>query len=123
MLLKIVRESLGRVIIMINYLTLPKPQQRSIENLAKVAEETKGLSMYQFYACPFCVKTRRAIHQLNLPIAYKDAKAEPYRSELASGGGKIQVPCLRIQTEQEERWLYESNDIINYLTERFAVQL
>ena len=38
--------------------------------------------------------------------------------ELISGGGKSQVPCLRIQnTEGEVSWLYESDDIIDYMSE------
>lgn len=40
------------------------------------------------------------------------------RMELVQGGGKGQVPCLRIETEQGEvRWMYESDDIIKYIQE------
>ena len=35
---------------------------------------------------------------------------------LATFGGKYQVPCLRItQENNEDNWLYESDDIILYL--------
>lgn len=119
-LVKLVRESLGRVIVFINYVTLPKPKQRSVEQLKQAALISQSLSLYQFYACPFCVKTRRAIHRLNIPITLRDAKAEPYRSELEKGGGDIQVPCLRIESETGVQWMYESNEIIRYLEERFA---
>jgi len=37
------------------------------------------------------------------------------KAELIKGGGKKQVPCLRIETETGQvKWLYESSDIINY---------
>ena len=39
-----------------------------------------------------------------------------FRDELIEGGGKAQVPCLRIENDQQEvRWMYESDDIIRYL--------
>ena len=35
---------------------------------------------------------------------------------LMQGGGKTQVPCLRIeQADGSVEWMYESNDIIEYL--------
>jgi len=36
---------------------------------------------------------------------------------LMQGGGKTQVPCLRIeQADGSVEWMYESSDIINYLS-------
>jgi glutathione S-transferase len=37
------------------------------------------------------------------------------RDELIQGGGKPTVPCLKIERNGEDRWLYESGDIIAYL--------
>ena len=34
---------------------------------------------------------------------------------LVDQGGKFQVPCLRIEHEQQVTWLYESDEIIKYL--------
>ncbi|PCK07694.1 MAG: glutaredoxin [Alteromonadaceae bacterium] len=120
MLLKLLREGLGRLIVFINWLTRPSPMQRSSDKQEHAEIATKGLSLYQFYACPFCVKTRRAIHRLNLPITYRNAQQNPHREELELEGGRIKVPCLRIEEEGAVRWLYESNDIIKYLDSRFA---
>ena len=37
-------------------------------------------------------------------------------TDLIAGGGKNQVPCLRIETGSGDvRWLYESIDIVRYL--------
>lgn len=41
------------------------------------------------------------------------------KNELLVGGGKTQVPCLRIEHEEGDvQWLYESEDIIRYLKQR-----
>lgn len=120
MILKLLREGLGRTIVIVDHITRPKPLQRSHEDQALVNKAAEALSLYQFYACPFCVKTRRAIHGLNLPIPTRDARNDPqHRAALESGGGKIQVPCLRIDDNGATRWLYESSEIIAYLNQRF----
>lgn len=121
MLIKALRVGLGQLIVFGDAVTRPRPQRRSAEGQVEVAKQAASLSLYQFYACPFCVKTRRAMHRLNVPIALKDAKNNPeHRQLLLEQGGKIKVPCLRIQENGESRWMYESNDIIAYLEKRFA---
>jgi len=83
-------------------------------------EAARELALYQFYACPFCVKTRRAIHRLNVPIELRDAQNDPlHRQALQEGGGSIKVPCLRIEGQDGATWMYESSDIIGYLNRRF----
>lgn len=121
LLLKLFREGVGRLIVLINWLTRPSKLKRSNDAQQQVEQAVQGLSLYQFYACPFCVKTRRALHRLNLPIALRDAKpGSPHRTELENGGGAVKVPCLRIEEEGKVRWMYESGDIISYLEQRFA---
>ncbi|MND62903.1 Glutaredoxin-2 [compost metagenome] len=121
MFIKALRVGLGQLIIFLDFITRPRKLRRSPEAQARVAEESTSLALYQFNACPFCVKTRRAMHRLNLPITLHDAKNdEAHRAALLAGGGKIKVPCLRIEENGESRWMYESNDIIRYLENRFA---
>lgn len=121
MLVKALRVGLGQVIVLGDALTRPRPQKRSPQGQAAVNADAASLSLYQFQACPFCVKTRRAMHRLNVPIALKDAKHDPdARAALQAGGGKVKVPCLRIDEADGTRWMYESNDIIAYLEKRFA---
>lgn len=44
-------------------------------------------------------------------------------TDLITGGGKSQVPCLRIETGSGDvRWLYESIDIVRYLKTRLVNQ-
>ena len=121
MFIKALRVGLGQLIIFIDFITRPRKLRRSAEDQARIAEEAASLALYQFNACPFCVKTRRAMHRLNLPIVLRDAKNdEAHRADLLAGGGKIKVPCLRIEESGESRWMYESNDIIRYLESRFT---
>jgi len=120
MLVKAVREGLGRFIVLVNYLTRPTKIERPVREQQVVNKSAKSLSLYQFYACPFCVKTRRAIHRLNVPISMVDAQADQQnREDLLNGGGAIKVPCLRIEENSKITWMYESNDIISYLNGRF----
>ena len=94
---------------------------RSPQAQAEVDAAARGLVLYQFYACPFCIKTRRALHRLNVPVETRDAQNDPeHRAALEAGGGKIQVPCLRIEEGGETRSVYESKDIIEYLELRFG---
>lgn len=121
MLIKALRIGLGQTIVGLDLLTRPRKLKRSAEAQKQVEEQTAGLALYQFQACPFCVKTRRAMHKLNLPIALRDVKKDPeHREALLAGGGRIKVPCLRIEEEGRTAWMYESNDIIAYLNKRFA---
>jgi glutaredoxin len=121
MIVKMIREGLGRVIVFFDFLTRPKQVKRSEEDQQKTDEKTKNLSLYQFYACPFCVKVRRAIRRLNVNIVLKDAQNdEQARNEFAEGGGKVKVPCLRIEENGSVRWLYESKVIIDYIEKKVS---
>ena len=124
MLLKLLREGLGRVVIFIDWLTQPKRMQRSPELQQQVDDAVKGMFLYQLYACPFCIKTRRAMRRLNLPIETRNVHlGSPHRSVLEQGGGKFQVPCLYLKLDGEEQWMYESSDIIAYLERRFGGEI
>ncbi len=118
--LRLLREGSGRILILIDWLFKPSVVKRSDEEQVKVDLETKTLKLYQFYACPFCVKTRRAIKRLNLKVETRNAQAAgEFRKELELSGGKIKVPCLKVEVAGEASWIYESNDIIKYLDEHF----
>ncbi|MFV2003794.1 MAG: glutaredoxin family protein [Gammaproteobacteria bacterium] len=119
---KPVRWFLGQIIIFIDWLTRPKPVQRSSEEQSLIDQQTASLALYQFYQCPFCVKTRRSMRRLALNIEKRDARNDPkWNQELINDGGKYQVPCLKITTDDGMvEWMYESNTINQYLNERFA---
>ncbi len=121
MLLKLLRNGLGGIIIFVDWITRPAKMERTPEQQVMVENELKDMTLYQLYACPFCIKTRRTLRRLNLPIETRSVNQQsPYRAELESGGGRIQVPCLRIQQDGNDVWMYESSDIIRYLEKRFG---
>ena len=120
--MKLIRLILGQIILFLDRMTSPQPLARPKEIQAQVDAQTRFLTLYEFNACPFCVKVRRATRRLSLPIQTKDVqKDESARAELMAGGGEYQVPCLRIQKEDGSvQWMYESSDIIQYLEGRFG---
>lgn len=84
--------------------------------MTDLARSCRGLTLYHFESCPFCVKVRRYIEQRQLPIAMRDIRKNPlYHDELMVGGGRKQVPCLHIGSQGRDIWLYESDDIIAWL--------
>jgi len=119
--MKALRVGLGQLVILIDFLTRPAKKKRSPDAQAAVEQSAKDLTLYQFNACPFCVKTRRTLRRLNVPVALRDAKnSEIDRQALLEQGGKIKVPCLRIEEGDKTVWMYESKVIIDYLNQRFA---
>ncbi len=112
-----IRWLLARLVLLYDRLARPAWPQRSPGLQAQIDQATAGLALYQFEACPFCVKTRHAMRRLGLNVELRDARNNPdFRQELQSEGGKLQAPCLRIpQPDGSVRWMYESNDIIDYL--------
>lgn len=101
---------------MIDYFMQPKFTPHPQDQQQELDQITANLSVFQFQACPFCVKVRWALRRMGLNVEFLDAKNnQTYRQELLSGGGKIQVPCLRINHKDgSSRWLYESDEIIKY---------
>ncbi|HFQ13201.1 MAG TPA: glutaredoxin [Gammaproteobacteria bacterium] len=120
--MKLVRWILGRIILLLDWLFTPRSRQRSPEAQRQIEQQLPALKLYQYHACPFCVKVRRAMKRLNLPIETRDARRHPeYAEELRRGGGQLKVPCLRIEKDDGSmEWLYESSDIVAWLEQRFA---
>jgi Glutathione S-transferase len=114
------REGLGRLIVLIDWVFSPKKIKRSESEQAEVKKQVESLKLYQFYACPFCIKTRRTIKRLNLPMETRNAQTGQFRAELLAGGGEVKVPCLRVKEGGDITWMYESSDIMAYLDKRFG---
>jgi len=112
-----VRWILGKLVLGYDLLTRPKPMERDAAEQQKLDAETQKLALYQFNACPFCVKVRREIRRYALNIELRDARNdEVHKQALIAGGGRHKVPCLQISGDGgEPTWLYESDEIISYL--------
>jgi glutathione S-transferase len=77
------------------------------------------LELYDFEGCPYCRKVREVLCELDLNyLVHPVAQESPRRPELKKLGGKLQVPYL-VDPNTHTR-LYESDDIIDYLNERYG---
>ena len=120
-----VRTVLGPVMLVKETLTRPKALVRPQAEQDTVDVACRDLALYQYKTCPFCIKVRQEMHRLALPqIERIDAQHPgPARNELMKRGGQAKVPCLKIsQPNGDQRWLYDSENIISYLRVRFAAE-
>ena len=80
-----------------------------------------NLTLYHLPTCLFCWRVRLAAWRMGVSLPMKNLMLSPAaHRELVSEGGRMQVPCLRIEEAGRVRWLYESADIIQYLKKRPA---
>ena len=79
----------------------------------------KQLDLYYYDECPYCQKVLRAMRNLGIEnkITLKNIlRSQEAANTLVRVGGKRQVPCLFIDGDP----MYESDDIVAYLTREFA---
>ena len=72
--MSIIRGILRVLILIVDKLFKPKLALLPEDQQARLVEATKGMSLYQFEACPFCVKVRWAMRRMGVDIPLKDAK-------------------------------------------------
>jgi len=120
--MRLIRFILGKLILLLNWVFTPRSIKRDPAIQATIDQQTASLALYQYAACPFCVKVRRAMKRQGLNIETRDVKrCDASREELMAGGGDLKVPCLRVdEGEAGVQWLYESGEIIGYLEGRFV---
>lgn len=117
-----VRRILGPIMLLLDKITSPTGIQRPAEDQQQLDQLTQDMALYQFKTCPFCMKVRREIKRQSLNIELRDAQYDQqHRQQLLKEGGQIKVPCLRVVNKNgEHTWLYESNDVIQYLRQLVA---
>lgn len=79
------------------------------------------VELYISSTCPFCIKVIRAAEAMGLTegkdyLIVDAAHGTPGRKKVVESGGRSMVPFLI----DDERWMYESDDIIDYLRDRFV---
>jgi glutaredoxin len=83
-----------------------------------MATSEKDLVLYVKNLCPYCRKVTTFMDHKGIDIPIKDVDSDvDAMVELVTIGGKNQAPCLFIDGKP----LYESDDIIAFLAEEFAV--
>jgi len=78
----------------------------------------KTHSLYYSKYCYFCQKVLINLrNREDLDIELRSTSDRQHASDLMQGGGKTQVPCLLIESENgSSEWMYESDDIIQYFS-------
>ena len=77
------------------------------------------LVLWNMEGSPYCRKVREALSELDLAYVVRNVpKGSPKRAALVELGGKMQVPYL--VDPNSGRALYESDDIVAYLVDRYA---
>lgn len=119
--MSVIHKILGALILFFDWVFTPRTIKRNTQAQAEVNAKVDDIILYQYRACPFCVRVRRAMKRNGLKIELRDAKrSEEARDQLIAGSGKLKVPCLRTEENNEVRWIFDSSDIINYLEKRIA---
>ncbi len=78
------------------------------------------MESYQLFKtdlCGFCYRVRAFMDEYGIDVPLRDINTDgdAFR-ELLSATGRTTVPCLRIQRGDDVEWMFESMDIIRYLT-------
>ncbi len=116
------RVVLGPVILLKERLSRPAGLVRAQAAQDIVNKQCESLVFYHYKTCPFCMKVRREMRRLSLPIQHLDAQPEGRNREaLKQGGGLAKVPCLKVtDAGGSSHWLYDSDKIMVYLRDRFS---
>ena len=120
--MKFIRWILGRMIIFLDFIFTPKPKLRDKSSQDLVNNITNSYKLYQYYACPFCVKVRRFFKREGISIELIDAKNDVFKKNLIKNGGMLKVPCLRVGSKKNQvEWIYESNEIIDFISREIRI--
>lgn len=73
-------------------------------------------ALYYYDACPFCQRVLAALPSVNVEVEKRNVLKQPeFRQQQIRATGRTQVPCLLIENDGKEEWLFESSDIVRYL--------
>lgn len=78
----------------------------------------KGAKLFFKNSCPYCQKVIRFIEKNNIQIDKMEVAVPNNKEMLVELGGDDQVPALLVNEEM----IYESDDIIKFLAEKFDVE-
>lgn len=84
------------------------------------SQPTEPIRLYEFEACPFCRRVREAVTDLDLAVeVYPCPKgALRHRDAVLQAGGKAMFPYIVDGNTGKE--MYESEEIVRYLYERYG---
>ena len=80
--MRIIRFILGRIILFIDWITSPAPISISEEERLRISTFTSSMVMYEFRACPFCVRVRRFMKRNNIIIILREIDLENFKKNI-----------------------------------------
>ncbi len=114
------RRLAGMTVNLIGWFSRPSPIERTAQERKFLSGEIKRLRVYDYPSCPSSLRLRHTLHRLNLDIQYCDIrKCQIHRDNLLAEFGRVHAPCLRIDEGSSVQWLDQSEQIIQYLNQRF----
>ena len=78
----------------------------------------KDVKLFFMNSCPYCQKVIRFIEKNNILVDRMEIAIPTNKEMLIELGGHDQVPALLV----DEKMIYESDDIIKFLAEKFDVE-
>jgi glutaredoxin 2 len=80
-----------------------------------------NLALYHYDACPYCYVVRSEIERLGVDVELRNIHLDSrHRTDLVAARGRATVPVLRITSANEDRWMPESRDIVQWLRKHYA---
>ncbi|MGE5541002.1 MAG: glutaredoxin family protein [Bacillota bacterium] len=76
------------------------------------------ITLYINPNCPFCKKTVEVAQEVGAPLTLKDIHDPAVEEELIRIGGKRQMPFM--VDDESDVSMYESEDIMRYLHQKFG---
>lgn len=80
--------------------------------------KTENMYLYVLPGCPYCAKVDRFLDEHDIEMEHRSVTEGTNAEDLQALGGKVQSPCLVVDGQP----MYESEDIIKYLSERLGVE-
>ena len=76
-------------------------------------------ALYYYDACPFCQRVLTALPKVTVDVEKRNVmQNRSFSEQQYKATGRTTVPCLLIEENGKETWMYESADIIRYLQSR-----
>jgi len=73
-------------------------------------------ALYYYDACPFCQRVLQSLPGVKVEVEKRNImQNRAFREQQFNATGRSTVPCLLIDNDGEETWMFESGDIIRYL--------
>jgi len=121
--MNLTRQLKGKTLDLVDRFVPVKPIVRSADEQCVLDRESRRMHLYFCRSCPSSIAVKRFCERLGLRVVEKDVdRVNAYRNELLNGGGEPRVPCLRIDGNECNDWLYNPDTILKYLQQRFSSQ-